>query len=103
MNRLNTELQEVHKIMAQNIEDVLQRGDALQCNCFFKIFICLCLKIDSIMKSLALDNKAQNLRSLSDKYRGNAQKLNMQSTYAKIFAIIVLIIIGLFVVKYYMF
>ena len=29
MNRINSELQEVHKIMAQNIEDVLQRGDAL--------------------------------------------------------------------------
>lgn len=32
MNRINNELQEVHKIMAQNIEDVLQRGDALRCN-----------------------------------------------------------------------
>ena len=31
MNRINNELQEVHKIMAQNIEDVLQRGDALRC------------------------------------------------------------------------
>ncbi len=39
MNRLNTELQEVHKIMVQNIEDVLQRGDALQCNSFKLIFL----------------------------------------------------------------
>ena len=29
MSRINSELQEVHKIMVQNIEDVLQRGDAL--------------------------------------------------------------------------
>ena len=35
MNRINNELQEVHKIMAQNIEDVLQRGDALKCKDFF--------------------------------------------------------------------
>ena len=29
MTKINSELQEVHKIMVQNIEDVLQRGDAL--------------------------------------------------------------------------
>ena len=29
MTRISTDLQEVHKIMVQNIEDVLQRGDAL--------------------------------------------------------------------------
>ena len=33
MSRINSELQEVHKIMVQNIEDVLQRGDALTCKC----------------------------------------------------------------------
>ncbi len=32
LTRLNTELQEVQKIMVQNIDDVLQRGDALQGN-----------------------------------------------------------------------
>ncbi len=31
LKQINTELQEVHKIMVQNIEDVLQRGDALTC------------------------------------------------------------------------
>jgi vesicle transport protein SEC22 len=31
-NKINNELQEVHKIMVQNIEDVLQRGDALTGN-----------------------------------------------------------------------
>ena len=29
LNQLNTELQDVQKIMVQNIEDVLQRGEAL--------------------------------------------------------------------------
>ena len=37
MTRINSELQEVHKIMVQNIEDVLQRGDALTCK-YFKLF-----------------------------------------------------------------
>ena len=29
LNNLNTELQDVQRIMTQNIEDVLQRGEAL--------------------------------------------------------------------------
>lgn len=81
MSRINTELQEVHKIMVQNIEDVLQRGDALT----------------------ALDDKAQNLRFASDKYKQNAHKLNMQSTYARIGAIVAFIIIVLLVLKFYLF
>jgi vesicle transport protein SEC22 len=67
--------------MVQNIEDVLQRGDALT----------------------ALDDKAQNLRTLSDKYKKNSHKLNMQSTYARIGAILALIIICLLVLKFYLF
>lgn len=51
----------------------------------------------------ALDDKAQNLRYISDKYKKNAHTLNMQATYARIGAIIVLIIILLFVIKYYLF
>jgi len=81
MTRINSELQEVHKIMVQNIEDVLQRGDALT----------------------ALDDKAQNLRSVSDKYRKNAHKLNMQSTYARIGVICTLVVVMLLVLKFYLF
>lgn len=81
MTRISSDLQEVHKIMVQNIEDVLQRGDALT----------------------ALDDKAQNLRYMSDKYKKNAHTLNMQSTYARIGAIVVLIIVLLLVFKYYLF
>ena len=81
MTKINTELQEVQKIMVQNIEDVLQRGEALT----------------------ALDDKAQNLRAMSDKYKKNANKLNMQSTYARIGGIVLLIIILLLVLKFYLF
>ena len=81
MNKINTELTEVHKIMVQNIEDVLQRGAALS----------------------TLDDKAQNLRLASDKYKKNAHTLNMQATYAKIGAIVILIIILFLVLKFYLF
>lgn len=81
LKNINTELQEVHKIMVQNIEDVLQRGDALT----------------------SLDSKASNLSSISKKYKSNADKLNRQSTYARIGAIVVLIIILLLVLKFYLF
>jgi vesicle transport protein SEC22 len=39
MNKINTELQEVHKIMVQNIEDVLQRGVALSSKNFIYYII----------------------------------------------------------------
>ena len=51
----------------------------------------------------ALDDKAHNLRSLSDKYKKDAHKLNLQSTYARIVAIVVLIIIFFLVMKFYIF
>ena len=81
LTKLNTELQEVQKIMVQNIDDVLQRGDALQ----------------------SLSDKAQNLNALSDKYKKGAHNLNLQSTYAKIGGIIFLIILFLLIVKFYVF
>lgn len=67
--------------MVQNIDDVLQRGDALQ----------------------SLSDKAQNLNALSDKYRKGTHKLNLQSTYAKIGGIIFIIILFLLIVKFYVF
>ncbi|XP_067108496.1 vesicle-trafficking protein SEC22b-A [Osmerus mordax] len=62
---INTELQDVQRIMVANIEEVLQRGEALS----------------------ALDSKASNLSSLSKKYRSDAKYLNTRSTYAKIAAV----------------
>ena len=34
MNNINTELQDVHRIMVQNIDDVLQRGETLSGTAF---------------------------------------------------------------------
>jgi len=64
LSALNTELQDVQRIMVQNIDDVLQRGSLLS----------------------DLDNKAQNLNQISQRYKKDARHLNMQSTYAKIAA-----------------
>ncbi|CAL8281095.1 unnamed protein product [Lota lota] len=61
---INTELQDVQRIMVANIEEVLQRGEALS----------------------ALDTKASNLTNLSKKYRSDAKYLNTRSTYAKVAA-----------------
>jgi len=73
LNQLNTELQDVQKIMVQNIDDVLQRGLAIS----------------------ELDNKASNLSLLSQKYKKDARYLNIRATYAKAAAagVIVLVII----------
>lgn len=62
LNQLNNELQDVQKIMVQNIDDVLQRGIAIS----------------------ELDNKATNLSALSQKYKKDARYLNLRATYAKI-------------------
>ncbi|KAE8291157.1 Vesicle-trafficking protein SEC22b-B SEC22 vesicle-trafficking protein-like protein B-B [Larimichthys crocea] len=64
LGNINTELQDVQRIMVANIEEVLQRGEALS----------------------ALDTKASNLSSLSKKYRSDAKYLNTRSTYAKVAA-----------------
>lgn len=74
LNSLNSELQDVQRIMVQNIDDVLQRGAVLS----------------------ELDNKAQNLSMLSQKYRKDATYLNTKSFYMKVaagcvlFAVVVL-------------
>ncbi|KAG8014008.1 Vesicle-trafficking protein SEC22b [Nibea albiflora] len=67
LGSINTELQDVQRIMVANIEEVLQRGEALS----------------------ALDTKASNLSSLSKKYRSDAKYLNTRSTYAKVAAVAV--------------
>lgn len=57
LTALNTELQDVQRIMVQNIDDVLQRGVVLE----------------------NLDDKAQNLATLSAKYKKDASSLNATS------------------------
>jgi len=61
LSSLNNELQDVQRIMVQNIDDVLQRGTAIS----------------------ELDNKASNLSILSQKYKKDARYLNLRSMYAK--------------------
>lgn len=61
LTSLNNELQDVQRIMVQNIDDVLQRGAVLS----------------------ELDSKAQNLSILSQKYKKDATYLNMKSVYTK--------------------
>ncbi|KAF7669791.1 hypothetical protein LDENG_00124440 [Lucifuga dentata] len=70
LGSINTELQDVQRIMVANIEEVLQRGEALS----------------------ALDTKASNLSSLSKKYRNDAKYLNTRSIYAKVAAVAVFFI-----------
>lgn len=61
INTINTQLQDVQRIMVQNIDDVLQRGTVLS----------------------ELDTKTQNLSMLSQKYKKDAHFLNKKSFYAK--------------------
>ncbi|KAM8851220.1 vesicle-trafficking protein SEC22b-A [Spinachia spinachia] len=76
---INTELQDVQRIMVANIEEVLQRGESLS----------------------ALDTKASNLTSLSKKYRSDAKYLNTRSTYAKVAAVSVFFITLIIYVRFW--
>ncbi|XP_023216559.1 vesicle-trafficking protein SEC22b [Centruroides vittatus] len=71
LSHLNVELQDVQRIMIQNIDDVLQRGAALS----------------------ELDNKASNLSILSQKYKKESHYLNLKSTYAKVAAVGVIVFV----------
>ncbi|XP_033228252.1 vesicle-trafficking protein SEC22b-B [Belonocnema kinseyi] len=73
MNALNNQLQDVQRIMVQNIDDVLQRGTVLS----------------------ELDTKTQNLSMLSQKYRKDAAHLNSKSMYIKAVAGIVALLVFL--------
>lgn len=64
INMLSNDLQDVHRIMVQNIGDVLQRGAAIS----------------------DLDSKASNLSLMSQNYKKGARLLNTRATYAKVVA-----------------
>lgn len=75
INNINTQLQDVQRIMVQNIDDVLQRGAVLS----------------------ELDTKTQNLSMLSQKYKKSATQLNRKSMYVKgAVAGIVILLLGLY-------
>lgn len=79
LSSINHELHDVQRIMVQNIDDVLQRGEALS----------------------VLDSRASNLSSLSQKYKKDAKYLNLKSSYAKIAAIIIVVVIFLLFIRYW--
>lgn len=79
LNRLNDELQGVQRIMMQNIDDVLQRGENLS----------------------VLDDKAGQLRFVSDKYKKDAKYLNLRTVYAKYAAIGILLFIFVIYIRYW--
>lgn len=81
LTQLDHELKDVQQIMVQNITDVLQRGEALS----------------------ALDDKASNLATLSQKYKKDAHYLNLKSSYVKIAGIVVVIILFLLFLRYWVF
>lgn len=79
LGSINTELQDIQRIMVANIEEVLQRGEALS----------------------TIDTKASNLSSLSKKYRNDANYLNTRSTYAKVAAVAVVFITLIVYVRFW--
>ncbi|KAK4019962.1 hypothetical protein OUZ56_001960 [Daphnia magna] len=71
LTAINTELQDVQRIMVRHIDDVLQRGSLLS----------------------DLDNKVQTLSLSSQRYKKDARNLNMQSKYAKIGAAAIVLLV----------
>jgi len=79
LGHINTELQDVQRIMVQNIDDVLARGEVLS----------------------VLDSKASNLSTQAMKYKKDAKYLNLRSSYAKIGAVVVLVVLLLLFLRYW--
>uniref|UniRef100_A0A2P2HXY7 Vesicle-trafficking protein SEC22b-like n=1 Tax=Hirondellea gigas TaxID=1518452 RepID=A0A2P2HXY7_9CRUS len=73
MHQLRDDLNDVQRIMMDNIDDVLSRGTALQ----------------------DLETKASGLSAVSQQYRKDAQYLNLRSTFAKVAAASFLVLIFL--------
>jgi len=71
IHTINNQLQDVQRIMVQNIDDVLQRGTVLS----------------------ELDTKTQNLTLMSQKYKKDATYLNRKSMYVKAAAIGVAVLV----------
>jgi len=79
LHAVHSELQDVQRIMVQNIEDVIHRGEALN----------------------ILDDKAAGLSVLSKKYKQDARYLNLRSSLMKIGLIIILVVLFLLYVRFY--
>ncbi|PAA76720.1 hypothetical protein BOX15_Mlig004877g1 [Macrostomum lignano] len=80
LSQIGVELQDVQRIMVENMDEVLARGESLT----------------------ALDDKASHLSSLSKKYRDDAAYLNLRSVYAK-YAVFCIVLLLLFAYVYFKF
>ncbi len=116
LTQVSSDLQDVQRIMVQNIEDVLTRGEQLSGERHsdkdrrFKEFcfpvICSQVRIHEGLFRLflvALDDKASSLATMSQKYKKDAHYLNLRSSYAKIGAIVIIIIVMLLFLRYWIF
>uniref|UniRef100_A0A915IY86 Uncharacterized protein n=1 Tax=Romanomermis culicivorax TaxID=13658 RepID=A0A915IY86_ROMCU len=72
LSMVHNELQDVQRIMVQNIEDVIHRGESLT----------------------ILDDQAAKLAVLSKKYKEDARILNLRSSWFKIAIVFVIVLAG---------
>lgn len=102
LGSINNELQDVQRIMVANIEEVLQRGEALSGKCRNYLLIQKDRShLNVCLSPAALDTKASNLTSLSKKYRSDAKYLNTRSTYAKVAAVSVFFLTLIIYVRFW--
>ncbi|KAH8345254.1 hypothetical protein KR059_011781 [Drosophila kikkawai] len=96
ISNINTQLQDVQRIMVQNIDDVLQRGTVLAGNYLRPMIPTLnhILPVFPFSSSPPeLDTKTQNLSMMSQKYKKDAKLLNRKSMYVKAAVVGILFIV----------
>jgi len=93
LTNINTELQDVQRIMVQNIEDVIHRGETLTSKPSKTFFRSKRHAGQIVFAFVAvLDDKAASLSDLSKKYSKDAKYLNLRSSYTKIGLLIILVV-----------
>ncbi|KAH8289273.1 hypothetical protein KR054_002876 [Drosophila jambulina] len=94
ISNINTQLQDVQRIMVQNIDDVLQRGTVLAGNLPSQVMTqCHILSVSVPFRFPELDTKTQNLSMMSQKYKKDAKLLNRKSMYVKAAVVGILFIV----------
>ena len=108
LNNVSNELLDTQKIMVQNIEDVIHRGESLNSmfysgiQCIRAIYLGISGRnvLTRSSTCLVLDVKAGNLSEMSRKYKEDAVTLNRKSMLTKIAALVVLIVIALLFIRF---
>ncbi|KAH8250436.1 hypothetical protein KR038_006088 [Drosophila bunnanda] len=93
ISNINTQLQDVQRIMVQNIDDVLQRGTVLAGNWRLSRWMAPSYPISYLFPISELDTKTQNLSMMSQKYKKDAKLLNRKSMYVKAAVVGILFIV----------